>query len=319
LQLSEDDVMSNGRSYRFRTSGGRENSGFTLVELLVVIGIIAILVSVLLPTLSRAREAANRTQCLSNLRQVAVFLNMYANQYQQQVPLGCNSSGAAGRDVSEGNNYNLTRPVSAIANADHDAAQLGGKVRYMGLGLFIKARYVREDSGGGSCRVFFCPSFQGDIYHAFDAQQNAWPPALNEVRCTYSSRASTSDANPTVGSQANDVVTWGYGATPGPFYPLKMNPANGQILDGVTKSDMFRLSKLKNRAIVCDVVSSITRVIPSHRKGINVLYANGGAEWVDQGLFMKQLTAGGGGMFNADHNYLHHEIWNNLDSRIQLY
>ena len=305
-------------------------AGFTLVELLVVLGIIAVLISVLLPTLSRARESANRTQCLSNLRQIAVFMNMYANQFRQQVPLGMNSSGAAGRDASEGNNYNLTRPCSGSSTvagvtygADADSARYvatagtGAVQRYVGLGLFIKMRYVREDSGGGSCRVFFCPTFQGDQFHAFDAQDNKWPPAGNEVRCTYSSRASTSDTRPVAGSQATDVVTWGYGATPGPFYTLKV--VNGQIFDGATKSDMFKLNKLKNRAIVCDVVSSITRVRPAHRKGINVLYASGGATWVDQGLFMKQLNTGGGGMFNIAGNWLHHQIWNNLDAGQQLY
>jgi prepilin-type N-terminal cleavage/methylation domain-containing protein len=78
----------------------RRTHAFTLVELLVVIGIIAILVSVLLPTLARARESANRTQCLSNLRQIAVFLNMYANVNRQQVPIGTSSGGAVGRDVA---------------------------------------------------------------------------------------------------------------------------------------------------------------------------------------------------------------------------
>src|SRR2546430_14312389 len=89
-------------------SGGamRGKRGFTLVELLVVIGIIAVLVGILLPTLNRARESARRTQCLSNLRQIATLLNMYANNFQQQIPIGysCNSNTAGG-NAAEGNNY----------------------------------------------------------------------------------------------------------------------------------------------------------------------------------------------------------------------
>jgi prepilin-type processing-associated H-X9-DG protein/prepilin-type N-terminal cleavage/methylation domain-containing protein len=64
----------------------RRKHAFTLVELLVVIGIISILVAMLLPALNKARQQATTVQCASNMKQIGTALFMYANQSQGRLP-----------------------------------------------------------------------------------------------------------------------------------------------------------------------------------------------------------------------------------------
>src|SRR5512133_3508253 len=100
-------------------SSHRPQHGFTLVELLVVIGIIAVLISILLPSLARARESATNVACLSNLRQMGNAFMMYANENQSKLPVGLWTGWTPAPENDQTRWYQLINPYAGgIGNTE---------------------------------------------------------------------------------------------------------------------------------------------------------------------------------------------------------
>ena len=120
----------------------RKKSGFTLIELLVVIAIIAILIALLLPAVQQAREAARRSQCKNNLKQLGLALHNY-HDVHKQFPPACIYTGT-GADAGQPN--------------------------------FDSSRYAdgRSDGWGATWVVLTLPFFdQAPAYNRMDFNQNA--------------------------------------------------------------------------------------------------------------------------------------------------
>jgi len=227
---------------------------FSLVELLVVIGLIAVLIGLLLPALSKARESARQVACLSNLRQVHQAFMAYALAHNDRVPMGYRAGSKQWNSMI----------YSGSA----------GKMVIMGA-LYLEGLIDQP-------KIFFCPS-ENDPRQMLNTDANPWPPGADPTRNVYA----------------------GYGCRPEVDLPDDLGDAS---------SVMPHLGNFRNRAILADLVSVPARVDNRHRRGVNVLYGNGGAHWVDRAAFDDALESCGNPFPPTPaYNPRQDSIWNTLD------
>ena len=144
----------------------RKLKAFTLIELLVVIAIISLLVSILLPSLNKAKDLAKRVVCASNIHGVGVTYTFYSSEHNGYMPLGWKGS------AKQFGYLVAYRPG-------------GGVTQYAPFGYLYKAGLMEEP------KVFDCPSSI-----IFDLWWNPWPPDCGDT--TYPSTRAGYDTRPEV-------------------------------------------------------------------------------------------------------------------------
>ncbi len=266
---------------------GLEGSrGFTLVELLVVIAIIALLVSMLLPNLSRMMELARQTQCATNLKSLGSAWAGYFTDYKSRTPHMFNPLPGCSDCISQ---FNFLIWCGSSGTVHHPD--------YVNAGMLHKLKYVSDE------KVYLCPTIVRNaprpwfdpVAGSFNAlYPNPWPVQSSpHTTMTYGTRRMTNYDEPALANEQNHndprddhVMIWSAGVA------------------GVARPSEF--------SFMADCFTMPSIALMSHVPGVNVLYLDGHVRFYRDET-SRVLYDNGINGWGAEWNWQHDDVWMIID------